>query len=90
MQKDIDTLENELLDEEQGLIMLPLVALRGLVVFPNMTLHFDVGRKKTIAALNYAMANNEKVVLVTQKDSAVDEPVFDDLYKVGVVCSVKQ
>lgn len=90
MQKDIDTLENELLDEEQGLIMLPLVALRGLVVFPNMTLHFDVGRKKTIAALNYSMANNEKVVLVTQKDSAVDEPVFDDLYKVGVVCSVKQ
>ncbi len=69
---------------------LPIVALRGLVVFPGMNLHFDVGRKKSLAALKTAMDTDQKVLLVTQKDSAVDDPKLDDIYDVGVICDIKQ
>ena len=69
---------------------LPVVALRGIVVFPTMTLHFDVGRKKSIEALQSAMDNDQKVFLVTQKDASVDDPKSDDIYTTGVVCHIKQ
>ncbi len=69
---------------------LPVIPLRGLVVFPGMNLHFDVGRKKSIAALKAAMNNDQRILLVTQKDSAVDKPRPDDLFNMGVVCEIKQ
>ncbi len=69
---------------------LPTVALRGLVVFPGMRLHFDVGRKKSIAAIKEAMEGEQKIFLVTQKDISVDDPSDKDLYEMGVVASVKQ
>jgi len=69
---------------------MPIVALRGLTVFPGMSLHFDVGRKKSIAALKNAMNNNQRIFLVAQKDAGVNEPELDDLYEVGVVCEIKQ
>ena len=69
---------------------LPVIPLRGLVVFPDMTLHFDVGRKKSVAALKSAMNANQKVFLVAQRDAAVDDPNIDDLYAFGVICTVKQ
>ncbi len=69
---------------------LPMLALRGLVVYPNMVLHFDVGRKKSVLALNEAMGNNQLVFLVTQKDIREDEPKDYDLYSVGVVAEVRQ
>lgn len=69
---------------------LPVVPLRGLVVFPGMNLHFDVGRKKSINALNEAMERGQRILLVAQKDSAVDEPKHDDIYDMGVICKVKQ
>lgn len=69
---------------------MPIVALRGLTVFPGMNLHFDVGRKKSIAALKNAMNNDQRIFLVAQKDAAVNEPELDDLYEVGVVCEIKQ
>lgn len=72
------------------LINIPVVPLRGLVVFPDMTLHFDVGRKKSVAALRAAMNGNQKVFLVAQRDAAVDDPNIDDLYAFGVVCTLKQ
>lgn len=68
----------------------PTVALRGLVMFPQMLLHFEVGRKKSIAALYAAMKGGRKVFLVAQKDIGVDEPQKNDLYKTGVIASVKQ
>lgn len=69
---------------------MPIVALRGLTVFPGMSLHFDVGRKKSIAALKNAMNNDQRIFLVAQKDASVNEPELDDLYEVGVVCEIKQ
>lgn len=69
---------------------MPIVALRGLTVFPGMSLHFDVGRKKSIAALKSAMNNDQRIFLVAQKDAGVNEPELDDLYEVGVVCEIKQ
>lgn len=72
------------------LLNMPVIPLRGLVVFPEMMLHFDVGRKKSISALKHAMNSNQKVFLVAQRDAAIDEPNIDDLYSVGVICTIKQ
>lgn len=69
---------------------LPLLALRGLVVFPGMLLHFDVGRKKSILSLNEAMGADQTIFLVTQKDIADDDPAVDELYAMGVVAKVRQ
>ncbi len=68
----------------------PTLALRGIVVFPGMRLHFDVGRKASAEAVKAAMERDQKLFLVTQKDTAVDEPKKDDLYTMGVLASVKQ
>ena len=69
---------------------LPTLALRGLNVFPNMTIHFDVGRKKSIKAVEEAMRGNQEIFLVTQKDILVDDPKQEDLYTIGTVSVVKQ
>lgn len=75
---------------ERNIQRLPTIALRGLVVFPNNVVHFEVGRTKSIAAVEWAMANNSPVFLITQKDLDVEEPVAGDLYRYGVVAEVKQ
>ena len=75
---------------ENDLMYLNLIPLRALVVFPGMTLHFDVGRRKSVAALKNAMSTNQRIFLVCQKDSAVDEPTEDELYDTGVFCVIKQ
>lgn len=72
------------------LVRLPAIALRGLVVFPSNVIHFEVGRSKSIAAIEWAMTNGNSVFLVTQKDIDVDEPGMEDLYSYGVVAEVKQ
>ena len=69
---------------------MPTVALRGIVLFPGMSFHFDVGRKKSIAAVKAAMHGNQKIFLVTQKDISEEDPTSDALFKVGVVADVKQ
>lgn len=69
---------------------LPLLPLRGLTVFPYMILTFDVGREKSIKALDEAMINNQMIFLVTQKDAQKDSPDEEDLYKVGTISRVKQ
>ena len=71
-------------------IEMPAIPLRGLVIYPNMTLHFDVGRKKSIEALNAAMEYNQHIFLIAQKDPSVDEPGENDVFEVGVICEVKQ
>ena len=81
-------MDNKIMNENY--IDLPVVPLRGLVVFPEMVLHFDVGRKKSVAAIKNAMKSGDKVFLVAQKDPSVDEPSIDDLYEIGVICSIKQ
>lgn len=86
MSEIIDTSNTEF----NEFVHMPIVALRGLTVFPGMSLHFDVGRKKSIAALKNAMNNDQRIFLLAQKDAGVNEPELDDLYEVGVVCEIKQ
>ncbi len=76
--------------KDNELMELPLVALKGLVMFPTMRLHFDVGRDKSVAALKYSMENNREIFLVAQRDLFVDDPTVEQLYNIGVVASVKQ
>ena len=69
---------------------MPILALRGLAVFPDQTVHFDVGRPKSIRALEAAMKQDQTLLLIPQKDMSVDDPKLIDLYSVGTVAKVKQ
>ena len=69
---------------------LPAIALRGLVVFPDNVIHFEVGREKSIAAIDWAMNNNSPVFLVTQKEMDTEQPGMEDLYTYGVIAEIKQ
>lgn len=69
---------------------MPALALRGLVIYPGMILHFDVGREKSILALKAASEGDKRIFLVTQKDMGMSEPDPKDVYKVGVVAEVRQ
>ena len=69
---------------------MPILALRGLAVFPEQTIHFDVGRAKSIKALEAAMKQDQTLLLIPQKDMSVDDPRLIDLYPVGTVVKVKQ
>ncbi len=69
---------------------MPVLALRGLTVFPQTTMHFDVGREKSVRALERAMSGDQHIFLVTQRDILVDDPSFEDLYDVGTVAHVRQ
>ncbi len=75
---------------ERNILHLPAIALRGLVVFPNNLLHFEVGREKSIAAVEWAVSNHSNVFLVAQKDMKADDPSEDELYTYGVVAEIKQ
>ncbi|MEA4986794.1 MAG: endopeptidase La [Anaerovorax sp.] len=87
--------DNEKQDEidraqEKGSHIMPLIPLRGLTVFPNMVLHFDIGREKSIAALEKAMMINQMVFLTAQKDAETDLPTKKDFYHIGTVAKIKQ
>ena len=69
---------------------MPAVALRGIVILPEMVSHFDVSRKKSIKAVEAAMRMNGRIFLVTQKDMNTEDPLEDDLYRVGVIAEIKQ
>ncbi len=77
---------NELLVSER----LPVLPLRGLTVFPHMLMHFDVGRDKSVAAVEKAMSLNQRLFLVTQRDILVDDPTMHDLYEMGTIVRLKQ
>lgn len=80
--------EGEMQDE--NIMELPMIPLRGLSVFPNMVLHFDIGREKSINALEKAMIMNHNIFLASQKDDSTDLPTPDDFYHVGTVGKIKQ
>ncbi len=69
---------------------IPVIPLRGIVVFPELRFHFEVGREKSIAAVDIAMADDQRVLLLTQRDIKTDEPTISDLYKVGVIAVIRQ
>ena len=74
----------------QPTLTIPVIALRGLVIFPDMMIQFDVGRKKSVLALAAAMEKEQLVLLVSQTDLEDGEPAKDQLYRMGVVAKIKQ
>jgi len=83
---DISSIEKN----EDGKLILPMIPLRGLTIFPNMVLHFDIGREKSINALEKAMIKNQHIFLATQKDENTDLPTINDFYHVGTIARIKQ
>lgn len=81
---------NETTIEMREGLTLPAIALRGLTVFPNMLIHFDVGRESSLKALERAVDRGEEIFLVAQKSIKVEQPKITDLYTVGTICSVRQ
>ncbi|MDD3652628.1 MAG: endopeptidase La [Desulfotomaculaceae bacterium] len=70
--------------------ILPLLPLRGILVFPYMVIHLDVGREKSVNAIEEAMSKDQLIFLVTQKDAQTDEPGPDDIYQIGTIAEIKQ
>lgn len=69
---------------------LPLLPLRGVLVFPFMVIHLDVGREKSIAALDQAMVTDKQILLASQQDAQTDDPEPDEIYSVGTIAEIKQ
>lgn len=70
--------------------VMPAIALRGTTILPDMIVHFDISREKSVKAVEETMTQDQKIFLVTQKDPKVEEPTIDDLYKIGTIAMVKQ
>ncbi len=66
------------------------IAMRGLVAFPRMVMHFDVAREKSVKAIDKALKDNRKIFLITQRDANVENPKINDLHRVGVVAEIRQ
>lgn len=75
---------------DENIYAIPTIALRGLVVFPDMVLHFDIARQKSVNAINAATDYGQEIFLVTQKDATVETPDFSDCYKLGVIARIRQ
>jgi len=76
--------------KETMLAQLPLLPLRGVLVFPHMVIHLDVGREKSVQAVETAMAGNKLIFLAMQKEARDDEPELDEIYQAGTVAEIKQ
>ena len=72
------------------IVLLPAVALRGTAILPDMIVHFDISRVRSVRAVEEAMLHDQKIFLVTQKDPEKEEPGLEDVYKVGTIAVVKQ
>ncbi len=77
-------------NRKQPAVLMPLIALRGLMVFPHMVLTFDVGRSKSIGSLEKAMLADQRVFLVGQRNADTDDPGKDDLYNVGTIAVIRE
>ena len=69
---------------------IPLIPLRGLTIFPDMVIHFDAGREKSVKAVEKAMENSEYIFLAAQKDERKENPEQADISKIGTVSKIKQ
>ena len=89
-ESEAEELEETAFTEESEVVDLPMIPLRGLSVFPNMVLHFDIGREKSINALEKAMIMDQHIFLASQKDDETDLPTPDDFYHIGTIGKIKQ
>ncbi len=71
-------------------IIVPVLALKGITIYPNISLTFDVGRSKSVNALEYALHNNLDIFLVSQKDYSIEEPQIKDVYQIGTICHIQE
>lgn len=71
-------------------VSMPMVALRGMTILPEMVVNFDISREKSIQAIQEAMAHDQKIFLLTQKEVTTEDPKMEDLYKVGTIATIKQ
>lgn len=88
--KGVKMKDNITIKNSDNNMILPCVAMRDLVIFPNMVMHFDVARERSVKALKKALANNEKIFLTAQKDISIAEPAYKDVFKVGSIAEIKQ
>lgn len=77
-------------DTERKETFIPAVAMRGIVVFPKMVIHFDIAREKSIKAIETAVKSDRKIFLSAQKDTLIENPEPDDIFKIGVVAEIRQ
>ena len=70
--------------------LMPMIPLRGIVLYPKMVLHFDIGRPASIAAAQHAMRHGEEIFLAAQRDARTETPMQDEIYPVGTVAQVRQ
>lgn len=91
-QEQDQQLENstQVLRPANGERVIPLLPLRGLLVFPYMVIHLDVGREKSVSAIDESMLHDRELFLVTQREAQTDEPREDDIYQVGTIAEIKQ
>ena len=76
--------------DESDIVTAPFVPLRGIVVFPKLVSHVDIGRPGSLAAVDYAMEHDRILIVSTQMDENEDDPEFDDIYQVGVLVKIQQ
>ena len=72
---------------EKQLKVLPLIPLRGITIFPHMVLHFDVGREKSLLAVEEAMLNGQEIFLAPQREAKIEEPEEEDIFDIGTICN---
>ena len=83
-------MEENIVMDERDILSLPFVPLRGLVVYPNLVSHIDIGRDTSLAAVDYAMEHDRQLLVATQVDENEDNPGFDDVYTIGCVVKIEQ
>ncbi len=76
--------------QNKNILTLPLIPMRGMIMFPRTVLHFDVGREKSTAAIDYAIEHDRRIFIATQKDAEVEDPEFDDIFPVGSIAEIRQ
>lgn len=74
----------------EKMICLPMVPLRGMTIMPEMVVHFDVSRPRSIEAVQEAMQEEQEIFLVTQKSVEIEDPGMDDVYEIGIVAKINQ
>ncbi len=89
-QQDYNNIDHIAYMGTPGANELPTVALRGLTILPGMVIHFDLNRARSIEAVEQAMLNDQRLLVVTQKNADIEEPDFDDVYDVGTITVIKQ
>ena len=89
MEKLLEEIKESYKNDKEAVQSLPFIAVRGLVVFPNTTLYIDIGRERSLSALQRAMMLDQRVVMVTQRDISLEEPTIEQMYTVGATVKVR-